>query len=110
MQHAAFTLRVKQGEQNAYLEAHRTGIIWPSIVEACRLAGMVNYSGWIGGDEDRQIFAYFESEDVRASLELLSANQANSEWQGHMAHLMDTRNEVGVDRELALLRPAFFLP
>lgn len=110
MQRAAFTLRIKKGEQNAYLEAHRPGVIHPSIVEACRLAGMVNYSGWLGGDENRQLFAYFESENVNASLAFLSASQANTDWQQHMAPLMDKSRELDSDSEFGLLQPAFYLP
>ena len=73
------------------------------------MAGMKNYSGWIGGRDDCQVFAYFESESVSSSLEALAESADNANWQSHMSPLMEKSVSTG-NEGAALLRPAFFLP
>ncbi len=109
MERVGFLLQVKEGRQSEYLKAHEPGVIWPSIVESCRRAGMRNYSGWLGGEGMRQVFGYFETKDLQASLVSLRSDPDNLEWQRHMAPLMEHSGE-GNGESMKLLRPAFYLP
>jgi L-rhamnose mutarotase len=89
MARAAFYMRLRAGARRQYIEAHAPENIWPSIVEACRRAGIRNYSIWIGGRDGLDVFASFESDDVAATMAALAADPANKPWQAHIEPLME---------------------
>jgi L-rhamnose mutarotase len=109
MQRVAFLMRVKAGREEEYREAHRPHRIWPSIVDACRRAGIRNYSIFIGGHDGRQLFAYFETDDPARTLATLNDDPANVEWQAHMAPLMDVAGSFQDGESMAFLDEVFHL-
>lgn len=110
MPNAAFFMTIKAGREEEYIAAHRTGSVWPGILNACSDAGIRNYSIWLGGHQGRQAFGYFEADDPRAALHALAANPVNTQWQGRMTPLMDLPANLGEPGTTSLLKPVFYLP
>ncbi len=110
MPNTAFLMTIKAGREAEYIAAHRAGSVWPTILTACTDAGIRNYSIWVGGHEGRQAFGYFDADDPQGALQALAANSANTEWQQHMAPLMDVPADLGERGSANLLKRVFYLP
>ncbi len=89
MQRIARWTRLKPGLEAEYIRTHRE--IWPKMKAAIAEAGMRNYSCYIHG---RELYSYFECEDVAAVWAYLENQPIAREWQETMAHLMDVEDEV----------------
>jgi L-rhamnose mutarotase len=89
-----------------YVRAHGQSDLWPSIVEACQDAGVMNYRGFIGGPEGNLVFAEFECVDAEETMARLGRDPRNHEWQAVMAPLMELTG--GFDEAgLSYLTPVF---
>ena len=71
--------------EEAYREAHQN--VWPEIIKGGRRAGIQNYSIFMSG---RQVFSYFEVEDLDRALKELAADPVNQAWQKAMAPLIES--------------------
>lgn len=91
----AFILRVREGMESEYRRLHDPTHLWPAIIDACQRAGLSNYTGFIGGEDGRTVFAVFDSEDPEAALQRLAEDPANSAWQEHMAPYLETEVAFG---------------
>ena len=96
MARLAFTLQIRAGMVDEYRRLHDSDNLWPSIADACRAAGMNNYTGFIGGPDGRTVFASFEADDPMMALEKLGTTQANEDWQKHMAPFLESDLVSGV--------------
>jgi L-rhamnose mutarotase len=85
-QRQGFVLRVKPERIDEYVEAHRH--VWPEMLQALRDAGIRNYTIF---REGRQMFGYFEADDLRHTAEFLAAQEVSARWQDAMAELLDGR-------------------
>lgn len=110
MARVCFCMRIRQGAEQEYIDAHRPGNVWPSILEACRQAGIRNYSLWVGGHDGRDVFGYFEADDHHAALAALAADPANAPWQERIAPLMDVSGSFREGEPMSFLREVFHLP
>ena len=90
MQRVGMYLRVKEGQEEAYKEAHRN--VWSVIFEQIERTRMRNYSIFMKG---RELFSYFEVEDLDKAMAELGADPENQRWQAYMAPMMDVN--VGLD-------------
>lgn len=84
MQRVGMYLRVKEGQEDPYREAHRH--VWPVIYEQIELTKIRNYSIFMSG---RDLFIYFEVADLETAMADLAADPENQRWQEYMAPLMD---------------------
>jgi L-rhamnose mutarotase len=103
----AFRMRIAAGAEQAYVDAHRPEQIWPSIVDACRRAGLRNYSLFRDG---RDVFACFEADDAGAALAALGADPANAPWQQRMAPLMEVAGSFREQQPMRFLEEVWHLP
>ncbi len=110
MARIGFYMRVREGAEQQYIDAHAPGRVWPTILEACRRAGMRNYSLWVGGCEGRDVFGYFESDDPDKSYAALAQDPDNAPWQEHMAPLMEVRGSFEESESMRILHEVFYLP
>jgi len=85
MQRVATYMAVKPGLEERYLEEHRN--IWPEVLEGIRRFGIRNYSIFMQG---RELYSYFEVEDLELAFKLAAADPDNQRWQVHMAGFFDT--------------------
>ena len=84
MQRVATLMVVKEGMEEAYRERHRK--VWPEVQAGIERAGIRNYSIFMHG---RQLFSYFEVEDLAQAMAIIGADPVNQAWQEYMAPLMD---------------------
>jgi L-rhamnose mutarotase len=94
---------VKEGMEEVYREAHRH--VWPGILEGARKAGIRNYTIFMIG---RQLFSYFEVEDLEKAMAMIAADPVNQKWQETMAPLMDVGSGVK-DGSTVYLQKVFHL-
>ena len=89
MQRVGRWTRLKEGLESEYVRTH--GEIWPEMKAAIAESGIKNYSCYIRG---RELFSYFEVEDLEAAWEFLGKSPVAQKWQDAMAHLMDVEDNV----------------
>jgi L-rhamnose mutarotase len=76
-----FRLQVKPERIPQYREAHAA--VWPEMLRALDATGWHNYSLFL--DTDGLLIGYFETDDLRASLDGMAATEVNGRWQSLMA-------------------------
>lgn len=103
MQRVATFMLVKEGKEEEYREAHRN--VWPEILEGIERAGIRNYSIFMMG---RQLFSYFEVEDLDKAMAMVAADPINQKWQEYMTPLMDVGSGVK-DGSTAYLEEVFHI-
>jgi L-rhamnose mutarotase len=84
MKRYAFLMQVKPGQENEYVSRHLE--VWPSVKQACKRAGIHNYSIFMNGT---QLFAYLESEDFDLSSKLLADDPETVKWESFMEPIMN---------------------
>lgn len=109
MQRVALLMRVKPGREEEYREAHHPDRICPAILDACRRAGIRNYSIFMGGVDGRQLFGYFETDDLDRTLAALADDPANAEWQAGMEPLVDIAGSFQSGASMTFLDEVFHL-
>ena len=85
-QRAAFVLRVRPDKVEEYVRAHRN--VWPEMLDALRAAGIRNYTIFRDG---KQVFGYFEADDLAAAERYLAQQDVSTRWQDAMADLLEQR-------------------
>jgi len=89
MQRIGRWTKLKAGLEEEYVRTHRE--IWPEMKDVIAASGIRNYSVFIRG---RELFSYFEVEDLQATYDFLEQQPIAQKWQSAMAHLMDVEDEV----------------
>ena len=89
MRRVATYMLVKEGKEEAYREAHRH--VWPEILEGARKAGIRNYTIFMMG---RQLFSYFEVDDLEQATKMLANDPISQKWQAMMAPLMEVGSGI----------------
>lgn len=84
MQRVATFMRVKPGREEQYRAEHRN--IWPEVVDGITRFGIRNYSIFMQG---RELYSYFEVEDLDKAMAMATADPDNQRWQTHMADFFD---------------------
>ncbi len=85
MQRVPTYMALKPGLEQRYVEEHQN--IWPEVLDGITRFGIRNYSIFIHG---RELYSYFEVDDLKRAYELASADPDNQRWQKHMADFFDT--------------------
>jgi L-rhamnose mutarotase len=85
VQRMAFRMRIQPGTDDEYLRRHQE--VWPEMLDALRRAGFLNYSIYRDGTD---LFAFFEAEDVRATISAIVADPTNTRWAAMMADILVT--------------------
>jgi L-rhamnose mutarotase len=85
MKRVATYMAVKPGLEERYVEEHRS--IWPEILDGITRFGIRNYSIYMHG---RELYSYFEVDDLERAMALAAHDPDNQRWQVHMADFFDT--------------------
>ncbi|MCU1542730.1 MAG: L-rhamnose 1-epimerase [Microbacteriaceae bacterium] len=103
-QRYCFQLQVKPDHIEQYRVTHAA--VWPDMLEALKATGWNNYSIFLR--DDGLVIGYFESDDLRASLDGMAATEVNARWQAAMAeHFVDL--DVPADQAFLYLPEVFNL-
>ena len=81
-QHAR-VLEVRPGYEEEYKKHHDE--IWSDMVDALRKAGVRNYSIFRHG---LTLFGYFETDDLKGTIDALAEDPVNARWGQSMVSLM----------------------
>ena len=83
MSHYAWVLEVRPGEEEDYKKRHDE--IWPDMVEMLSEAGLRNYNIFRHG---LTLFGYFETDDLKKSIDHIAKSEVNKKWGEYMAPIM----------------------
>jgi L-rhamnose mutarotase len=84
VQRIATFMMVKPGMEEQYVAEHRD--IWPEVLAGITRFGIHSYSIFMNG---RELYSYFEVEDLQKTMALAAADPDNQRWQVHMADFFD---------------------
>lgn len=104
MKRHAFVMKVKEGHEEEYVARHRE--VWSSVKEACKRAGIRNYSIFMSGT---QLFAYMACEDFERSMQLLAEDPEVARWEAFMAPIMEAGRADEQGKGTNLLTEVFHL-
>jgi L-rhamnose mutarotase len=96
-------MQVKPGEEERYRAEHRN--VWPEILEGIERVKIRNYSIFMRG---RDLYSYFEVQDLDRAMAKMAADPNNQRWQEKMAPLMDVGSGIR-DSTTAYLEEVFHL-
>ena len=83
MSNYAWVLEVRPGYEDEYKKRHDE--IWPEMVDMLREAGLRNYNIFRHG---LTLFGYFETEDLKKSINHIAKSEVNKKWAEFMAPIM----------------------
>ena len=83
MSHYAWVLEVRPGYEEEYKKRHDE--IWPDMVEMLSEAGLRNYNIFRHG---LTLFGYFETDDLKKSIDHIAKSEVNKKWGEYMAPIM----------------------
>lgn len=84
----AWILEVRPGYEDEYKRRHQE--IWPEMVEALKDAGIRNYSIFRHG---LTLFGYFETDDLKNTIEKLGKSDVNARWGEWMGPIMRVESD-----------------
>ena len=84
MKHYAWVLEVRPGYEQEYKKRHDE--IWPEMVEMLQESGLRNYNIFRHG---LTLFGYFETDDLKKSINYIAASEVNKKWANYMAPIMN---------------------
>ena len=84
MTRVAYLLRIREGMEEEYVEAHRN--VWPDLIQHLQDVGFHNYSIFKRGLD---LFVYVEVEDFEQSLEALVTHPLYEKWAEKMEPIME---------------------
>lgn len=80
MKRYMFRMRVQAGHEQEYIRRHE--MVWPTVLQACKEAGIQNYSIFMDGTD---LVAYLECQDFAAASHILAANPEAMRWAAYMS-------------------------
>ena len=83
MKNYAWVLEVRPGYEEEYKKRHDE--IWPEMVDMLKDAGLRNYNIFRHG---LTLFGYFETEDLKISINHIAKSEVNKKWAEFMAPIM----------------------
>jgi L-rhamnose mutarotase len=89
MQRVSTYMQVREGCEGEYVRRHAEA--WPELLQGITGYGIRNYSIFMRG---RELFSYFEVDDLNAAMAMAAADPVNQRWQEYMAPLMDVGSGI----------------
>ena len=103
-----FRLKVREGRQEEYIEAHAH--VWPELLSVIKDAGIHNYSIFIDGHD---LFLYCEIDgsvdDFVAAWKIVQATEISQKWSQSMTRLLEPARGIGEEQAPPLMRAIFYL-
>src|SRR6266699_6399665 len=108
MARIGFRLKVRQGLQDQYIEAHQQ--VWPELLKVVKNAGIRNYSIFIDG-QDLFLYCEFDGslDDFVAAWKSIQATEVSRKWSRSMALLLEPARGIGEEQAPPLMREIFYL-
>ncbi len=84
MQRVAFTMRIKEGQQEEYIRRHKA--VWPEVLEEAKRAGVHKSSIFMNGLE---LFVYMEVDDYAEAVRILGESPNSLRWEEYMEPIVE---------------------
>ena len=104
MQRVAYLLRIQEGKEEQYVEAHRN--VWPELIDHLSAVGFHNYSIF---KRDLDLFVYVEVENFEESLQKLLNHPIYDKWSEEMASIMEPHPRRKPEEMFPLLEEVFHI-
>lgn len=104
MQRVAFQLRVKQGLEEAYDQAHRA--VWPELIGELQSFGVREYSIF---RRDNDLFLYMLVPDFQVLVDKLAQSDVDRRWQQAMAPLLERVPSLLQGEAFAMMNEVFYM-
>ena len=100
MSNYAWVLEVRPGYEEEYKKRHDE--LWPEMKDMLREAGVRNYNIFRHG---LTLFGYFETDDLKKSIEHITKSEINTKWGEYMSPIMkiDVDENIGFPYLLPLM-------
>ena len=102
MTRVAYMLRIREGMEEEYVEAHRN--VWPDLIGHLQDVGFHNYSIFKRG---LNLFVYVEVEDFESSLKGLIDHPLYEKWAEKMEPIMETHPDCREGEMFPILTEVF---
>ena len=103
-----FRLRIKEGRQAEYIEAHQN--VWPELLSVIKDTGIHNYSIFV---DSQDLFLYCEIDgsvdDFVAAWKTIQATEVSQKWSHEMTRLLEPARGIGEEQAPPLMRAIFYL-
>jgi L-rhamnose mutarotase len=105
MPRVAFCLKLREGAEEAYDEAHRA--VWPEMLELLKRSGISDYSIF---RRDRLLILTMHVEDFGETWARIEADPVNTRWQQAMASYFDEMDPLQPGERFPMMREVFYMP
>ena len=105
MQRIAFLLRLREGTEAAYDEAHAN--VWPEMLALLKRSGISEYSIF---RRDQLLFLTMHVEDFEETWARIEADPVNTRWQQAMAPYFAPLGPLRPGERFPMMREIFFMP
>lgn len=105
MPRIAFYLRLREGEEDAYDEAHHA--VWPEMLDLLKRSGVSDYSIF---RRDRLLVLCMQVEDFDASWNRIEADPINTRWQQAMSQHFEAMDALRPGERFPMMQEVFHMP
>ena len=105
MQRIAFLLRLREGTEAAYDEAHAN--VWPEMLALLKRSGISEYSIF---RRDQLLFLTMHVENFDETWARIEADPVNTRWQQAMAPYFAPLDPLQPGERFPMMREIFFMP
>ena len=102
MTRVAYLLRIREGMEEEYVEAHRN--VWPDLIQHLQDVGFHNYSIFKRG---LNLFVYVEVEEFESSLKGLIDHPLYEKWAEKMEPIMERHPDCREGEMFPILTEVF---
>jgi L-rhamnose mutarotase len=105
MQRVAFYLKLREGAEDAYDQAH--GEVWPEMLDLLKRSGVSEYSIF---RRDQLLVLCMRVDDFDATWDRIAADPINTRWQQAMAPYFDAMDPLRPGERFPMMREVFYMP
>jgi L-rhamnose mutarotase len=104
MQRVAFQLRIREGCEQAYDDAHRR--VWPELIAELRAAGVSEYSIF---RRNQELVLYMKVSSFDSFLTYVDNSDVDKRWQQNMANLFVQVPSLRLGERFAMMEEVFHM-
>jgi len=108
MARIGFRLKIREGLQDEYVEAHQH--VWPELLSVIKDAGIYNYSIFIDG-QDLFLYCEFDGsvDDFVGAWKRVQATEISKKWSQSMTLLLEPARGIGEEQAPPMMKQIFYL-
>ena len=104
MARKAFRLRIKEGKEREYDQAHRQ--VWPELLAKLKEVGISNYSIF---RRDQDLILVMDVENFDEAWKVLDEEPINRKWQEKMSAIFEPVSGLNPGERFPMMEEVFYL-